>query len=267
MKRRDFLYMAAGAAAISTFGPVRRLEARIVSGPTTPFFVRGLAMLKFNDPNYLQVALPEAPHHAATLITRTPTGGELARKLEGDMVVVGDGAAGTPLDVQLPELIQMRELYKGAVGRFEGSPTRISIPWSAVGGVSTHEVSEDRWTFVWADSGAEVESFRPRKVAESVRIDLVSSSVLSVNDGEFTVPMADLAEAWTDFTPTREGMGDFSDHFAFYMPYVRTAEEIAEVVPKKVGRQARRSGNPSFGNGFAASRIYPFAACFLVEVD
>ena len=63
MNRRDFFTVAGGATALSILGTSSPLRA---GENTTPFYIRGLAMLSTSDPQYLRVALPKAPHHSAT---------------------------------------------------------------------------------------------------------------------------------------------------------------------------------------------------------
>jgi hypothetical protein len=262
MKRREFLSVAGGAVAISMLPSSSLLAA----DQTTPFYVRGLAMLSLSDPQYLRIALPKAPHHAATLVV-TPSGGQPTEtRIEGNGRVEGIAAGGIKPDIRLPEVVHIRELYREAVSKLDNSPTVISIPWSAVRSMSTNVVSEDRWTFVFKDTGEEVNSFRPRKIAESIKIDLVSNATLTMNGGKFSVPLAGAEQVWTDFTPTHEMAGGFEDHFGYYMPYVNTAAGAREVAPKELGRQARSVRMPALANSFAA-KMYPFSACFVVQLD
>ena len=263
MKRREFMSVAGGAVAISML-PTTSLFA--ATDPTTPFYVRGLAMLSFSDPQYLRIALPKAPHHAATLAVTPVGGGEPTEtRIEGNGTLEDLIASGVKPDIRMPELIHIRELYRDAVAKLDESPSIISIPWSAVRSMSTNAVSEDRWTFVFKETGEEVNSFRPRKIAESIKIDLVSNATLTMNGGRVSVPLASAEEVWTDFTPTRADMGAFEDHFTHYMPYVGT-DEVAEVVPKKLGRPRQSARLSGFGNAFAAP-MFPWAACFLVQLD
>ena len=86
-----------------------------------------------------------------------------------------------------------------------------------------------------------------------------------MNGGKVTVPLAEVQEVWTDFTPTGNGMGGFEDHFGYYMPYVAT-QDPSTVVPKSLARQARSGDLSRFGSAFAAP-AWPWAACFLVQLD
>ena len=262
MKRREFLSVAGGAVAISMLPSSSLLAA----DQTTPFHVRGLAMLSMSDPRYLRIALPKAPHHAATLVV-TPSGGEPTEtRIEGNGAIEGIAAGGIKPEIRLPEVIHIRELYRDAIAKLDESPSIISIPWSAVRSMSTDVVSDDRWTFVFKDTGEEVNSFRPRKIAESIKVDLVSNATLTMNGGKVSVPLADVQAVRTDFTPTRGDMGAFEEHFAHYMPYVSTTE-VAQVVPKKLGRQRTAPVRVSGLASSFAARAWPWAACFIVQVD
>ena len=267
MNRRDFLTAAAGTTAVSMFGAssLLAIEKTLALEKTTPLYVRGLAMLSFGDPQYLRIALPRAPHHAATLVVTPSDGTRVETPIHGHGHLEGIAPGGQKPEIRLPELIHIRELYRDAVAKLDQSPSIISIPWSAVRSVSTNTVSDDRWTFVFKDSGEDVGSFRPRKIAESLKIDLVSTGTLKLNDGALSVPLEGAEEVRTDFTPTSGDMGGFEEHFSLYMPYVETSANAPTVVPKKLGRQTRRTSIPALGNSFA--RVYPFTACFLVEMD
>ncbi len=261
MKRREFFSVAGGAVAISMLPTSSLLGA----DQTTPFYIRGLAMMSFSDPEYLRIALPKAPHHAATLVVTPTDGPPTQTRIEGNGAVEGIAPGGARPDFRMPELIHIRELYRDAVARLDQSPSIISIPWSGVRSMSTNVVSEDRWTFVFKDTGEEVNSFRPRKIAESIKIDLVSNATLTMNNGKDSIPLAGTEEVWTDFTPSHDEAGGFEDHFGHYMPYVGT-DEVAEVIPKKLGRATQSARISGFGNAFAA-RMWPFPVCFLVQMD
>jgi hypothetical protein len=271
MNRRDFVYLSATGLLVSRYAVAAGAQTR----PTTPLYVRGLAMVKFNDADYLQVALPSAPHHAATISTyplgrgpegEDPLAGEpTTRRLEGHVSVRGIAPGGANPGIRLPEVIQIRELYPGSVGNFEDSPTVISIPWTAVRAISADILSEDRWTFVWADSGDDVLTFRPRKVAESIRIDVLSEAVLHIGERN-EIPLGDVSAARTDFVPEHADMGDFTDHFSYYMPYIETPGATRPVEPQKVGAGQELARIPAHGNA-AFGRMWPIFACFVIEVD
>jgi hypothetical protein len=265
MNRRNFLTVSStGLIAMRA-----TLAAAKTQTTTTPLFVRGLAMVKFNDPEYLRIALPEAPHHSATW-AYSPAEGDLVddmvtHPLKGNVTVSGVAPRGGNPGIRLPEVIQVRELYPNSVGNFENSPTVISIPWTAVRGVSADVLSEDRWTFVWKETQEEVVSFRPRRVAESIRIDIVSEATLAV-EGSKAIPLGSVSQVRTEFVPAHEDMGDFTEHFAHYMPYIETAASANPVQPRKVGGSSSRPVNVP-GASAAFARLWPFYACFVIEVD
>ena len=257
MNRRDFMTVFGGVTAVTMLGN-RQLVA---SEETTPFYVRGLVMLRFDDPNYLWLAIPEAHGHKATL---SIVGNEADRRtlpIKGHGALEGIAPNGQKPDLQLPELLHIREIYRDATPKIDDSPSIISIPWSAIRSVSTNTVSDDRWTFIRTDTGEEVNTVRPRKIAESLKIELVSSGTLKLNNGKASVALSEVQELSTDFIPVRDDIGDFVDHFAHYLPYVETSEAF-HVIPKRLGRPRRKPTVAPMGNSYAT--VFPDIICFLL---
>ncbi len=168
MNRRDFLTVAGGVSAASILGASPLLAAE----KTTPFYVRGLAMLSLNDPDYLRIGLPKAPHHRATLSVVPKADDRYAVAISGNGELEGIRAAGGNPDLYLRIVVHVRELYKDAISLIDRSPSMISIPWTAIKSVETHSLSKERWTFVRRETEEEVISFRPRKIADSIKIEL-----------------------------------------------------------------------------------------------
>ena len=190
----------------------------------------------------------------------------MTQSIKGHGALEGVAVGGPKPNIRLPELVHLREIYRDAVPKLDKSPSIISIPWSAVRSITANTLSEDRWTFVWKDTGKEVVSFRPRKLAESIKIDLASKGFLELNDGKLSIPLETAKEVSTDFVPMSNDMGDYTEHFAHYMPYIETATDARAVVPKRLGRPAtRRTAVPAFGNSFA--RVWPLRICFPFLVD
>ena len=261
MNRREFSMTVAGLGAFSVLpGSLGRLSAA-PGGATTPFYVRGLAMLSLADPNHLRIALPRAPHHSASL-SFVPAGGEpVSTAIHGHGRLIGAAGAGRKPDTRVPALVHMKELYPRASARIEASPTIITIPWPAVAAISADTLSDERWTFVEKATGEEVVTFRPRRLAESVRFDLVSTGILEV--GHTTVDLREVDEVSTDFVPTRHDTGDYTDHFHYYMPYLELEAGAPELEPREVLRRVRTpTFAPTGGNAFAAARLWPYNVCF-----
>ena len=261
MNRRDFMTVVGGAGAASILGSSSILAS---SEKTTPLLVRGLVMLSFSDEDYLRIAIPKAHAHKATL-TIVPTEGDRRyTEIKGHGTLEGVDPDGTKPEVRLPELLHVREIYRDAVPRLEDSQSTISIPWSGVRSITTNTVSKDRWTFIRTDTGEEVHSVRPRKIAESIKIELLSSSTLKLNNGKDSVALGEVEELRTDFVPVSDKVGDFVDHFAHYLPYVETGDAFP-VLPKRLGRARRKSYVPAVGNSFAMA--FPSPICFLIRLD
>ena len=253
MNRRQFLGVAAGTSAASLIP-----KTTLFAESTTSFYVRGLVMLSFRDPEFLQIGFPKAHAHAATLRVFPLEGDEWSTELKGRGNLVGEFTGSKP-EILLPELVSMTELYGQTVRpRIEKSPSLISIPWSAVQSVSTHSLSKSRYTFVRADTREEIHSFRPRRIAESLRIDILSSGTMNINDGKLTLPLNGVSELGTDFVPTRDGTGGFESHFQYYLPYVEGND--FDVVPKNLSPS--KKSTRMAGNSFMM--VLPWPTCFLV---
>src|SRR5262245_45747038 len=168
MNRRHFLIAAGSAAATaSALNPVRQVLA---AQTTTPFYVKGLIMLSFEDSKVLRLGLPKAPGHKATMAMVSQTGGQRSLSLKGTYAVETPAKESARPDYKIPELIRMQELYGSDIhSRVDECPTVIHIPYAAIKSITTAEVSPTRYTFVRADNGQEVTTFRPRRVAETLR--------------------------------------------------------------------------------------------------
>lgn len=266
MNRREFSVTAAGLTAFSLMSGGFRLAAARAGERTTPFFVKGLAMVSFGDTN-LQIALPKAPHHAATLGVVPSGGGDaISTPLHGNGRLIASASGGQKPEVRVPSLVDVRELYPHAVARIENSPTIITIPWSRIASVTAETLSEERWTFVEKATGNEVVTFRPRKLAESLRFDLLSAGTFEINDT--TLDLGDVDQISTDFVPTTNDTGGYTDHFHYYMPYLELEAGAPELEPRELTRRARNRPVPSgVGNAFAAARVWPWNVCFPFRVQ
>jgi hypothetical protein len=103
---------------------------------------------------------------------------------------------------------------------------------------------------VRTDTGEEVTSFRPRQVAETIKIDLSSAGTLKLDDGRINSPLGTARELRVEYTAEKMTSADpYADHFHHYLPYVeRPAALDFDVVPKRVG--AKSSPAPHVGHHF-----------------
>jgi hypothetical protein len=115
---------------------------------------------------------------------------------------------------------------------------------------------------VRADSGQEIESFRPRQIAETIKIDLSSAGTLKLDGGKTNIPLETARELRVQYTPEKVSSGDaYAEHFNHYFDYVeRPAALDFDVVPKKVG--ARNTPSPRVGHHFMMIDLYVF--CYLI---
>jgi hypothetical protein len=261
MNRREFFTVAGGVSAISMVSGGRVLAA----APTTSMYVKGLVIVDFDDPDVLKLGFPRAPGHKATLSVVPETGSSRTMLIKGHGSVNASTVAFAKPKIAVPEIVRMKEIYGDAVrSKVDECPSVISIPYTAISSVSTGEVSASRYTFVRADNGEEINSFRRRQVAETIRIDLSSTGILKLDNGKVAIPLGMTRELRIEYAPEEAGnMDAYADHFHHYFAYVeRPAALDFDVVPKKLGGNS--APTPKVGNNFMMWGEWPY--CFVIAI-
>src|SRR5207247_11228995 len=111
-----------------------------------------------------------------------------------------------------------------------------SIRRGAIRSVTVTELTAARYTFVPTDTGEEVSIFRPRQLADAIKIELSSAGTLKLDDGKVSIPLETARELRVEYTPERATTDPLTDHFHHYFPYIeRPAAGDFDVVPRKVG--------------------------------
>jgi hypothetical protein len=262
INRREFLSVLGSASALSMVG-AHTAFAGPDTTPTTSLYVKGLVMVDFQNPEMVRLGFPKAPGHKATLDIVPQSGTKRTLTLKGNGAVDATGIASADPRIVVPELVRVKELYgKEAKTRIDQCPSVISIPSAAIRSITTSEVSQSRYTFVRADNGHEVETFRPRQIAETIKIDLSSASTLKLDSGKVNIPLGTARELRVQYTPVKVASADsYAEHFNHYFDYVeRPAALDFDVVPKKVG--ARSTPTPRVGHHFMMMDVYVF--CYLI---
>src|SRR5262249_37014394 len=162
-------------------------------------------------------------------------------------------------------LIRMKEFYGDNVkSRVDQCPSVISIPRNTIHSVKATELTDSRYTFVRADNGEEVNTFRPRQLADAIRIDLSSAGTLKLDNGNVTIPLDTARELRVEYTVDKSTSTDqIADHFHHYFPYIeRPAALDYDVVPRKVG--AASSPTPHVGHHFMM--LDAITLCSLIAV-
>lgn len=261
MNRRHFLTAMGGATAAAMALNTRALAAE----PTTAFHAKGLMIVSFEDPEMLRLGLPKAHAHKATLELVPRQGSSRLTNLKGVYSVQTAAAASGKPDYKIPELIKMQELYGNNIrSRITECPTVISIPYDAIQAITAASTSPTRYTFVRADNGKEIETFRPRKIAETLRIELSSSAVLKLA-GKESVSLDSVKQVNAEYLPedpaSLANIDAFTAHFPHYNPYlVRPANANFDVLPKNLGPAPA----PRVGKSFMP--FWPYTMCFLIGV-
>ncbi len=172
MNRREFLTVLSGATALPTLSMINVQSAFATveeTAQTTSLYVKGLVMLDFADPEVLRLGFPKAPGHKATLSIVPQNGSQRILTIKGRGAVEAPASAPGSPRISVPELVRMKEFYGNSVkSHVDQCPSVISIPSGAIRSVTTVEVSKARYTFVRADNGEEVNTFRPRQIARPV---------------------------------------------------------------------------------------------------
>jgi hypothetical protein len=262
MNRRDFLTAMGGATAISALNIPNLLAAN----STTSLYVKGLVMLSVDDPSVIRLGFPKAPGHKATLEVAPQVGPKRTLNFKGNGVVESNGLALSEPSIKVPELVSMKEFYgKSYRSLIAECPTMITIPRNAIQSITTANVSDDRYTFVRADNGQEVNTVRPRQIAETIKIDLSSAAVLKLDNGKVSIPLSSAKQLVADYSPGEMASNDggYAEHFQHYFMYIeRPPAANFDVVPKSLG--AKSSRTPQVGNNFAM--YYPVTFCYMVEI-
>jgi hypothetical protein len=257
MNRRQFMTVMGGAAVLSKVNTSFALD-----GETTPLYVKGLVILDMEDSKALKLAFPKAPGHKATLAIVPENGATrtMTIKGHGSLDAKNLTSSGDPR-IFVPELVRMKEFYGNSIrSKANDAPSIITIPYNAIRSVTTSEVSSDRITFVRADNGKEVNTFRPRRVAETIKIELLSAGILKLDSGKVAIPLQTARELTVEYTPeSMTGFDGYRDHFQHFFSYVeRPAALDFDVVPQKVGGST--APTPRVGHHFAM--VWPDAFCY-----
>jgi hypothetical protein len=263
MNRRDFLTALGGATAISTLNIPNLLAA---NSSTTSLYVKGLVMMSVEDPSVIRLGFPKAPGHKATLEVVPQIGAKRVLNFKGNGVVEANGLALSEPTIKVPELVSMKEFYgKSYRSLIAECPTMITIPRNAIQSITTANVSDDRYTFVRSDNGQEVNTFRPRQIAETIKIELSSAAVLKLDNGKVSIPLEGAKQLTADYSPAQIASNDggYAEHFQHYFMYMeRPPAADFDVVPKNLS--AKSSRTPRIGNNFAM--YFPITFCYMVEI-
>lgn len=266
MNRRHFLTTLSGAAAAA--GSLTHVHTALAA-QTSTFYVKGLVMASFEDPKVLRIGLPKAPGHKATLQMIPQSGSQQWVNLKGIYSVETSQSVSVKPDYKIPELIRLQEIYGNDVhSRVQDCPTVIHIPYAAIRSITATEVSPTRYTFVRADNGKEITTFRPRKIAETLKIELSSDAVLRVNGVKNPITLNTMKEVHAEYAPEDpaaiSGIDAFTAHFPHYNAYLdRPAKANFDVLPRNLGPMPQAT--PKGGNNFA-SPYWPYYVCYVVAL-
>src|SRR2546425_4271312 len=267
LNRREFLSVLGCAGAVSAMGvsAFASTSADKVTANVTSLYVKGLVMVDLGNPDLIRLGFPKAAGHKATLSIIPQSGVPRFITIKGHGAVEPKEIASADPKIFVPELVRMREFYGDAVkSHVDKCPSIISIPSNAIRSITTSEVSKARWTFVRADNGEEVTGFRPRQVAETIKIDLSSAGVLKLDDGKVNIPLDTTRELRAEYAPerTESGLDPYTDHFGHYFSYIeRPAALDFDVIPKRITGSS--STTPKVGHHFMMVDNYA-SACYLI---
>ena len=269
MNRREFLSVSACAGAISMAIPALATTSSVdgAAANVTSLYVKGLVMVDLGNAEVIRLGFPKAPGHKATLSIVPEVGAKKVLAIKGKGVIDANGIGFADPKIFAPELIRMKEFYGNDVkSHIDQCPGLISIPRNAIRSVTTAEVTPVRYTFVRADNGEEVTSFRPRQVADALKIDLSSAGTLKLDEGKVNIPLHMARELRVEYTAEKvDSTNPFADHFHHYFPYVeRPAALDFDVVPRKVGATSETAPTPHVGHHFMM--LDAFIMCSIVAV-
>jgi len=252
MNRREFFSAVGGATAIAIAIPALAYTSAAdkTAAGITSLYVKGLVMVDLGDPTLIRLGFPKAEGHKATLSVVPQNGVKQVLTIKGRGVVDAKPVDSPDTKFMVPELIRMKELYGNDVkSHVDNCPGVISIPRNTIRSVVATELTSSRYTFVRKDTGEEVTGFRPRRVADAIKIELSSAGTLKLDSGK-VIQLESARELRVEYTAERMAPTDaFSEHFHHYLPYIeRPAALDFDVVPRKVG--AASSPAPRTGHHF-----------------
>jgi hypothetical protein len=266
MNRREFLNVLSGVSAASMIGATAfaSSSADRTAVDVTSMYVKGLVMVDLGNPEFIRIGFPKAPGHKATLSIVPQNGAKRTIAIKGNGQVEAPGIASADPKIFVPEIVRMKEFYGDAVrSHVDKCPSVISIPKTAIHSVTTSEVSPSRYTFVRADNGQEVNSFRPRQIAQTIKIDLSSAGTLKLDGGKVNIPLETAREMTVEYAPEKvdPGFDPYTDHFGHYFDYIEKPAALDfNVIPKKVSGGS--ISTPHAGNQF----LDGYAICFVAAV-
>jgi hypothetical protein len=235
MKVRNLLTAISVLAAFSFTSWILLAEPGTTTSPVV--FVRGLLMLQLEQRDGLHIILPDAPGHKATITLMTKDGKRISLPMKGRSTIQTSEPDHSPAVVKVPELVRLKELFGTAfTPQVDRAPANVSIPWSSIRSVTTDEVSPSRYTFIRTDNGEELETFRPRNIAETIRIQLTSVGQLDFKPLKSDIDVEKVKEIWIEQVPKSLDSADmFRDHFHHYLHYIeRAAGQNFNVEPRKL---------------------------------
>ena len=242
-------------AAVSVFAvclTTLSLAAQPEVSSSPAVFVRGLMILQLAQKDALHIVLPDAPGHRATVTFVMNDGKRHVIPFKGHSTIkAASDPEGSTAVVKVPELVRMKELYgDGFTPLIDRVADHIDIAWSGIRTVKTEKVTDSRYTFVRKDNGEEITSFRPRNIAESLRIELGSFEGLQFNGLKREINAAEVKEIWIEQVPKDMSTADvYPDHFHQYFHYIaRAASQNFDVEPRKLTGAISRS--PRVGQSF-----------------
>lgn len=269
LNRREFLSAFGGVTAVSMAIPA--LASSITNADkaadVTSLHVKGLVMVDLGDPNVIRLGFPKAPGHKATLSVVPQAGQTKILTVTGRGSIEAPGIASVGPAISVPELIRMKEFYGNDVkSHIDRCPGVIAISRNAIRSITASELTAARYTFVRADNGEEVTTFRPRQVADAIKIDISSAGTFKLDDGKVSIPLNTARELKVEYTVDRTSSVDpFADHFHHYFPYIeRPAALDFDVVPRKVGGAGEPQATPHTAHHFRMFDAY--VVCSLVAV-
>ena len=249
MKFRNLLTAIGVLAALSFTSWKLLAQPGATTSPAV--FVRGLLMLQLEQQDGLHIILPDAAGHKATITFVMNDGKRFAVPLKGHSTMQTSQPEGSPAVVKVPELVRLKEVSgTGITPLVERAPNQVSIPWSSIRSVTAEEVSPSRFTFFRKDNGEEIETFRPRNIAETIRIQLTSIGQLDFKPLKSDIDVEKVKEIWIEQVPKNLDSADmYRDHFHHYLHYVeRPAGQNFEVEPRKLSGASTSTAR--FGQSF-----------------
>jgi hypothetical protein len=198
-------------------------------------YLKGRIVLSFQNRDVLQIVLARGPGFATTCSITSRSGNTNTTVLSSGGWIDTEDVPWPAPQIEVPELVELSEIYGGGIRlKTNKHSSVISVPLSRIRRLAAHRATSELYSFVRADTGLAIESFRPRRLAESVALDLARNAVLCLDDG-MSIPLESAREIWIESDRANSHPDMFGDHSLHDFECIDgSSQQDFVVIPRRV---------------------------------